>query len=149
MTLDVTLALVAHDRYKETLAYFVLEHRAEFKRFKLVATRGTGTVVQRRTGLRVQLLEPGPLGGDQQIAELAAHEVQAVVFFRDPLAQAHGEPDFTQLLDVCDSREIPLATNRATALALLYFLLNSPDRGAIIARPWGLTPPDESGRPAG
>ena len=33
-----------------------------------------------------------------------------------------------------------LATNRATAQALLYFLTNSPDRALVTARPWGYAP---------
>lgn len=135
---SITLALVAHDRRKEELADFVLEHRVELARFRLVATGGTGALVGRRTRLKVDLLEPGPAGGDQQLGALAeASEVQAVIFFRDPVAAGLHEPDFVDLLRVCDTQEIPLATNRATAEAILYFLLTSPNRGAILARPWG------------
>ena len=65
--------------------------------------------------------------------------VQAVIFFRDTDPAGH-EPDFTGLLAVCDAEEIPLATNRATAQALLYFLLNSPDRALVTARPWAYAP---------
>src|SRR5207253_9340206 len=111
-------------------------------------TRNTGKIVQKWTGLKVHLLEHGPEGGERQIGLLAAaNEVQAVVFFRDPVAAKPGEPDFTELLQMCDYYEIPVATNRATAEALLYFLLNSPDRGVITARPWGVVhPPLEEGR---
>lgn len=139
----ITLALIAHNRYKEMLAYFVLDHRAAFSHFHLLATRETGRVVQKWTGLKVHLLEPEcaaePEGGDEQIGVLAAaNEVQAVIFFRDPLAVGANEPDFGGLLQVCDLREIPVATNRATAEALLFFLLHSPDRAIVTARPWGL-----------
>ncbi len=89
----------------------------------------------------MDLLEPGPAGGDREIAELASYnEVQAVILFRDPAAKP-GEPDFTALLGVCDERDIPVATNRGTAEALIYFLHTSPDRGAITARPWGFVLP--------
>src|SRR6478672_11901457 len=98
----ITLALIAHDRYKEALAYLVLEHRAEFTQFDLLATRGTGAMVRKWSGLKVQLLEHGSQGGDRRLGELAAtHEVQAVIFFRDPYAQAQQEPDFRDLLQVC------------------------------------------------
>jgi methylglyoxal synthase len=141
------LALIAHDRYKEMLAYFVLDHRADFSRFHLMATRETGKVVQKWSGLRIDLLDHGPDGGYRQIGELAAaNEVQAVIFFRDPLlplvsdgSHSRYESDFAGLLQVCDQREIPLATNRATAKALIYFLQNSPDRAIVTARPWGLS----------
>ena len=139
MNYNPTLALIAHDRYKELLAYFALEHRAAFSRFHLVATEGTGRMVRKWTGLSVHLLEHGPQGGDRQVGQLAAaNEVQAVIFFRDPRAVGSNEPDFADLLSVCNTQEIPLATNPATAEALLYFLLNSPDRGVITARPWGI-----------
>jgi methylglyoxal synthase len=138
---NFTLALIAHDRKKEELADFVFEHRTALSRFHLVATAGTGSLIRRRTGLTIHLLEHGPDGGDRQIGELAEdNEVQAVVFFRDPVSAAPHEPDFADLLRVCDTREIPLATNRATAEALVYFLATSPDRGAITARPWGFAP---------
>jgi methylglyoxal synthase len=141
---NFTFALIAHDRKKEELADFVFEHRAAFSRFHLVATAGTGSLVKRRTGLKIHLLEHGPEGGDRQIGELAEEsEVQAVIFFRDPVSPAPYEPDFADLLRVCDTHEIPLATNRATAEAIIYFLQTSPNRGAITARPWGFVAPGD------
>jgi methylglyoxal synthase len=136
---NITLALIAHDRQKEALVSFILDHRAEFSRLHLVATAGTGSVVRKSTGLPVDLLDPGPAGGDREIADLAAEsEVQAVIFLRDPEGADPGSPDFTALLRVCDARDIPVATNLGTAAALIYFLHSSPDRGLITARPWGL-----------
>ena len=140
MNQQVTLALIAHDRKKEALADFALENRAALSGFRLVATQGTGSLVRKRTGLPVHLLKHGPAGGDRELGVLAADsEVQAVIFFRDTDHAGH-EPDFTGLLAVCDVEEIPLATNRATAQALLFFLTNSPDRAVITARPWGYAP---------
>jgi methylglyoxal synthase len=137
-----TVALIAHDQMKEELADFAFNHREALKRFHLVATGGTGRLVSRRTGLNVHLLEHGAQGGDQQIGALAAsNEVQAVFFFRDPVAAGPHEPDFADLFGVCDTREILLATNRASAEALIYFLQYSPERGAIGARPWGFVLP--------
>jgi methylglyoxal synthase len=139
---NITLALIAHDHRKEALADFVLEHREALKRFNLVATAGSGSIVKRRTGLPVRLLEAGPLGGDRQLGEITAdNEVQAVIFFRDPVGADQHEPDFADLLRVCDLQEIPLATNPASAEALLYFLMHSPDCAAIVARPWGFVVP--------
>lgn len=142
MTYNFTVALLAHDRMKEDLADFAFDHKASLKHFHLVATKGTGSIVHKRTGLSVYLLEHGPDGGDRQIGVLAASsEVQAVFFFRDPISAGAHEPDFTDLLRVCDTREIPLATNRASAEALIYFLQHSPERGVIGARPWGFVVP--------
>lgn len=133
-----TLALIAHDRKKEELAAFVFENRRAFSRFYLLATRGSGTLIEKHTGLKVHLLDHGPAGGDRQMGQIAADNgVQAVIFFRDPTSTASHEPDFAELLSVCDAQEIPFATNPATAQALLHFLETSPDRGIVCARPWG------------
>lgn len=135
---QTTLALVAHDHQKDALAHFVLEYRAEFGRFHLVATEGTGQLVQKRTGLRVHLLKPDTEGEDKIASLVTTYEVQAVIFFRDLAAFAPYDPGFFELLHVCDLREIPVATNPSTARALIYFLQNSPDRGIITARCWGI-----------
>lgn len=142
LSYNTTVALVAHDRMKEELADFVFEHRAALKPFHLVATAGTGSLVHRRTGLNVHLLERGSQGGDLQMGALvASNEVQAVFLFRCPAGAGPDEPDFVDLLRVCDTHQIPLATNRASAEALIFFLQFSPERGAIAARPWGLVLP--------
>ena len=48
--------------------------------------------------------------------------VEAVFFFRDPLwAQPHGD-DVNALVRVCELMNVPLATNRATADALIGML---------------------------
>jgi methylglyoxal synthase len=149
MRSSFTLVLVAHDRKKESLADFVAEHRRALGRFHLVATRGTGALIARRTGLVVHTLDHGHLGGDQQIGALAEqNRVQAAIFFRDPEAEPH-EPDFGGLLRVCDEQEIPLATNRSTAEALIYFLESSPDRALVAARPWGFVLPGVEAQPVG
>jgi len=41
------------------------------------------------------------------------------LFFRDPLTAQPHEPDVSALMRVCDVHSIPLATNRATAEAVV------------------------------
>ena len=115
-----TLALIAHDSKKEEIVLLVKAHREELAQLDLVATRSTGALIQARTGLSLTMMESGPHGGDQQIGALVAKgDVRAVIFLRDPLtAQAH-EPDISALLRVCDVHNVPLATNSATAEAVL------------------------------
>ena len=58
----------------------------------------------------------GPMGGDLQIGALiATNQVLAVIFLRDPLTAHPHEPDIAALMKVCDTHNIPLATNSATA----------------------------------
>ena len=115
-----SLALIAHDSKKEDMLQMVKKYRDEISRVDVVATKGTGLLIQGRTGLTVTLMSSGPHGGDQQIGALVTHgEVQVVVFLRDPLtAQAH-EPDISALLRICDVHDVPLATNLATADVVL------------------------------
>src|SRR5688500_6443602 len=146
---NFTLALIAHDSKKDALAEFALDHRSALRYFHLIATQGTDLLLRQRTGLPVDMLEHGHLGGDLQIGALAtAHEVQAAIFFRDPITVARHEPDFADLLRVCDEQEIPLATNRSSAKALIYFLENSQDRALIAARCWGFVLPRVEAVPA-
>ena len=119
----LALALIAHDSKKEDMICLVKAHQEELAGLDLVATRSTGQMIQSRVGLPVTLMESGPHGGDQQIGALIANgDVRAVIFLRDPLmAQAH-EPDISALLRICDVHNVPLATNLATAEAILHLL---------------------------
>lgn len=118
-----TLALVAHDSKKEDMVRLVKAHKENLAGLDLVATRGTGQAIQARAGLAVTLVQSGPNGGDQQIGALiASEEVNAVIFLRDPLTAHPHEPDVSALLRVCDVHNVPLATNIASAEAVLYLL---------------------------
>ncbi|NJL98563.1 MAG: methylglyoxal synthase [Synechococcaceae cyanobacterium SM2_3_2] len=119
-----TLALIAHDRKKEDLISFVKAHVAVFSGYHLIATGTTGTRIQAETGLEIQCFLSGPLGGDVQIsAQVVEGHVLGVFFLTDPLyAQAH-EPDIQALLRICNLHNVALATNLATAEALIKSLL--------------------------
>ncbi|OLV16609.1 Methylglyoxal synthase [Deinococcus marmoris] len=122
------VALIAHDKKKLELAMFALAHRDILSRFHLVATGTTGTILHKQTGLEVERVLSGPLGGDQQIgARLAEERVLAVFFFRDPLTAQPHEPDVSALMRLCDVHDIPLATNPASAQALMLWLREQID----------------------
>ena len=132
------LALIAHDSKKDDMVRLAGAHRAQLAQLPLVATGGTGKLIEARTGLHVSLMHSGPHGGDQQIGGLVASgRVKAVVFLRDPLMAQPHEPDITALLRVCDVHNVPVATNMATAEALLRWLLDTrttrdDDHGAAL-----------------
>ncbi len=117
------IALIAHDKKKLELALFALAHRELLAQFHLVATGTTGSILQKQTGLKVERVLSGPLGGDQQIgSRIALEQVRAVFFFRDPLTAQPHEPDVSALVRLCDVHDIPLATNPASAEALVLWL---------------------------
>jgi methylglyoxal synthase len=124
----MTLAFIAHDSKKEDIVCLVKAHQEELAGYNLIATRGTGQLIQSRTSLPVTLLESGPHGGDQQIGALVANgDVRAVIFLRDPLTAHPHEPDVSALLRVCDVHDVPLATNLTTAEAVLHLIFEHPE----------------------
>ena len=118
-----SVALIAHDRMKLDLAMFVRDHADVLESFDLIATGTTGKVLNEKTGLTVERLQSGPLGGDLQVgARIAEEHVLAVIFFRDPLTAQPHEPDVSALLRICDVHKTPLATNLRTAEAIVAWL---------------------------
>lgn len=117
------VALIAHDKKKLDLAIFVRDHVETLRRFPLIATKSTGTLLQAKAGLDIELLRSGPEGGDMQVgARIAEDKVGAVLFFRDPLTAQPHEPDVSALLRICDVHDVPLATNLGTAEAIIAWL---------------------------
>ncbi len=117
------VALVAHDGRKHELLELVRSCLEELRLEHLVATEGTGRVVEETFDLEVEVVSSGPLGGDLQIGALVASgEVKLVVFLRDPLAAHPHEPDIQALMKVCDVHRVPLATNLATAMLCVHAL---------------------------
>jgi len=122
------VALIAHDDKKDELVLFALRHQAQLARLTLIATGTTGARVASATGLPIECLLSGPLGGDAQIAARAAiGAVQGVIFLVDPLNAHPHEPDIQGLLRVCNVHDVPLATNLATAELVIEHL--APEQG--------------------
>ncbi|MBI1265952.1 MAG: methylglyoxal synthase [Cryomorphaceae bacterium] len=116
------IAIIAHDGKKAEMVRFLMDHREVLsaKGIDLVATGTTGQHAL-DAGFEVERVMSGPLGGDAQIAsQVTEGKIQMVFFFRDPLDKHPHEPDIAMLMRICDVRNIPLATNIATAERLLH-----------------------------
>ncbi|HYY46349.1 MAG TPA: methylglyoxal synthase [Candidatus Angelobacter sp.] len=114
------LAIIAHDGKKADLVAFATFNRDRLAEFQLVATSSTGKLLSDKVGLEVECLESGPVGGDVQIANRVVEgQIEAVVFMVDPLDKHPHEPDIQTLLRICNVCNVPLATNSATADALI------------------------------
>jgi methylglyoxal synthase len=117
------LALIAHDKKKPELLDFVRRHVELFRQQSLMATGSTGALLKRELGLTIDCVIHGPEGGDLIIGgRVAQGQVEAVFFFRDPLTAQPHEPDVSALMRVCDVHRVPLATNAATAEAVVEWL---------------------------
>jgi diacylglycerol kinase (ATP) len=111
-----TIALIAHDNKKDDMVNFALKHQPLLSRYHLIATGNTGKRVKDATKLEIEIMAPGSLGGDAQIAaKVVAKEIIAVIFLIDPLNVQPHEPDICLLLRICDLHLVPLATNLGTA----------------------------------
>jgi methylglyoxal synthase len=116
----VRVALVAHDRKKDTIVALAREFQSVLARCVLCGTGTTGGRIAEATGLAVERLLSGPFGGDLQIgARLASGGLDLVIFLRDPLTAQPHEPDINALVRACDVHDVPCATNEATARILL------------------------------
>ena len=119
----MNIALIAHDKKKELMVQFCIAYKGILEKHKLFATGTTGGLIIEATGLDVHRFLSGPQGGDQQIgAHIAYDEIDLVLFFRDPLTAQPHEPDVSALFRLCDVHNVPLATNVATAEALIHSL---------------------------
>jgi len=116
----MNLALIAHDKKKESIINFAIAYTHVLKKHRLFATGTTGRLISEATGLQIHCFQSGPLGGDQQIGALiASNELDMIIFFRDPLTAQPHEPDVSALMRLSDVHLIPLATNLASAEILI------------------------------
>ena len=119
----MTIALIAHDAKKELMIQFCTAYCGVLSRHTLCATGTTGKQVSEATGLPVKRFLSGAQGGGQEIcARISCNEVDVLLFFRDPISAKPHEPNEMNLLRLCDVHNIPVATNIATAEALIHSL---------------------------
>lgn len=117
------VALVAHDNKKHELVAWCKKHLATLSQHELSATGTTGLVIERETGVAINKLISGPLGGDQQIGSLITEgKMDVLIFFWDPFEPMPHDPDVKALLRVAAVWNIPVACNASSA----DFLISSP-----------------------
>ena len=115
MKKNTRIAVIAHDGKKADMVAFIMKRLDFFREVDVMATGTTGKHIE-HAGLDVNCLKSGPLGGDAQIASLISDgEIDAVVFFIDPLGLHPHQVDVNMLLRICNVYNIPLATNYSTA----------------------------------
>lgn len=119
----MNIAIIAHDSKKELMVQFCIAYSGILSQHNICATGTTGKLVAEATGLRIFRFLSGAQGGDQQIAaRIACNEIDLLILLRDPLTMKPNEPDEANLIRLCDVHTIPVATNIATAEALIHAL---------------------------
>ena len=119
----MTIALIAHDAKKEMMIQFCIAYCGVLAKYNLCATGTTGKQVSEVTGLSIQRYLVGSQGGGEQIgSRISCNEIDVLLFFRDPITPKDNEPNDMNLLRLCDMHNVPVATNIATAEALILAL---------------------------
>ena len=111
----MNIGLIAHDAKKILMQNFAIAYRGILSKHDIYATGTTGRLIEEVTNLNIHKYLAGHLGGEQQLASQIEHnQIDMVIFLRDPLSP-------------CDTYNIPIATNLATAELLIKAL----DRGDL------------------
>ena len=114
------IGLVAHDLKKPEMVDCVTANLDRIRAHRLFATGTTGGEVITATGLEIQLLKSGPLGGDAQLgAMIVTGELDACIFFIDPLTAQPHDVDVKALTRLATLYDVPFACNKATADAVI------------------------------
>ena len=121
------IAIIAHDMKKELMTQFCIAYCGILSKHNLCATSITAKYISEATGLNIERLMTGEQGGEQQIASrISYNEIDLLIYFRDTRGESRSESDM-ELLRMCDLYNVPVATNIATAEALVCAV----DRGDL------------------
>jgi methylglyoxal synthase len=124
----MNIGLIAHDNKKKLMQNFCIAYRTLLSKHELYATGTTGRLIEEVTNLNVHKLLAGHLGGEQQMAAaIEQNAIDMVIFLRDPKHRKSHEPDMFKAVILCDTYNIPVATNLATAELMIKAL----DRGDL------------------
>ena len=119
----MNVGLIAHDSKKKLMQNFCIAYRGILSKHELYATGTTGLLIEEVTNLRIHKFLPGETGGARQLAsQIEQGNLDMVIFLRDPLHVKAEEPEVNSIVRLCDSYNIPIATNLATAELLIKAL---------------------------
>ncbi len=119
----MNIGFIAHNSKKSLMEDFCIAYKGIISKHEIYATGTTGRRIEEVTFLRVHKFLAGSVGGDKQFIEMIEREgLDLVIFFYNPSMISVREPNVYQIIRSCDQFNIPLATNIATAEALILSL---------------------------
>ncbi|MGN0398935.1 MAG: methylglyoxal synthase [Blautia sp.] len=124
----MNIGLIAHNSKKKLMQNFCIAYRNILSKNTLYATGTTGRLIEEVTNLTVHKFLAGHLGGELQMGTLIEqNQMDLIIYLREPLAPQKHDPDVKRIFHLCDTHNIPLATNLATA----EMMIKSLDRGEL------------------
>ena len=124
----MNIGLIAHDSKKTLMQNFCIAYRGILSKHEIYATETTGRLVEEVTNLTVHKFLAGPLGGMQQLgSQIAQNSIDALIFLRDPMVVQSKTLNINDVVRLCDTHNIPMATNLATAELIILAI----DRGEL------------------
>jgi len=124
----MNIGLIAHDSKKTLMQNFCIAYRGILSKHEIYATETTGRLVEEVTNLTVHKFLAGPLGGMQQLgSQIAQNSIDALIFLRDPMVVQSRTLNINDVVRLCDTHNIPMATNLATAELIILAI----DRGDL------------------
>ena len=120
----MNITLLAHDKKKELMVQFCTAYKSVLSKHNLSATATTGRLVAEATGLPITLFMSHNQGGHQQVdARIAYNEIDLVLMFTDPNnIDPWEDQQIVQTIHLCDTHNVPVATNLASAEMLILGL---------------------------
>jgi len=122
----LSIALQADNEKKALLENFCIAYKNILSKYRLIATQATANHIRRATGLEVDELLAGILGGTKQLERAVMNEeVDILISFEHvDFVNFNASPIHNSVLRLCDYYSIPYATNIATAECLIMSLAN-------------------------
>lgn len=123
--MDHKICVIAHDKMKPTLVSFLKEREDWLWGRKLIATGMTAEFMEHQDlKVEVEHVHPGREGGFRELTDKVNQgEIGLVLFFRDPEIVQDYEADIIALVKACIKKNIPLASNPASAELLIIGMI--------------------------
>ena len=119
----MNIALIADDGKKELMVQFCIAYCGILAKHDLSSTFTTGRLISEATGLKIRTYLHSSQGCQQLDARIAYNEIDLVIMFSDPNDTDPWEDQrIMRTLRLCDSSNVPCATNLASAEMLILGL---------------------------
>ena len=119
----MNIALIADDGKKELMVQFCIAYCGILAKHELCSTFTTGRLISEATGLKIRTYLHSAQGCQQLDARIAYNEIDLVIMFSDPNDTDPWEDQrIMRTLRLCDSSNVPCATNLASAEMLILGL---------------------------